>query len=111
MKPHTNSLRQQVYAILKASPKKMSSRDIAEVMNTTTHELANTLRNMMHDPGNYPGFRRKRMKAGWMYSTSTHDESAPPAHPVFTDLWRGWGNADRLGDGNADEFFRRMNRD
>lgn len=111
MKPQSKSLRQQVYAILKASTKRMSSKDIAAAMNTTTHELANTLRNMMHDPGNYPGFTRRRTKIGYMYSTSEIDDNAPPAHAVFADLWRGWGAADRLGDGSAQAFFERMNRE
>lgn len=111
MKPHANSLRQQVYAILLDSPKRMNSKEIAQAMNTTTHELANTLRNMMHDPSNYPGFNRKRTKYGWMYSTKTGTDDAPPAHPVFADLWRGWGSADRLGEGNADAFFERINRE
>lgn len=111
MKPQSLSLRQQVYAILKESPKRMSSKEIAAAMNTTTHELANTLRNMMHDKNNYPDFQRNRTAYGWMYSTQGVDAGLPPAHPVFTDLWRGWGVGDRLGDGNALAFFERMNRE
>ena len=109
MKPHTNSLRQQVYKLLQAAPKPMLSKEIAEQLGTTTHELANTLRNMMHDGVNYPDFYRRRNKLGYFYSANMEaPEPDHPQHPVFADLWRGWGVADRLGEGNAESFFMRL---
>lgn len=112
MKPHTNSLRQQVYALLQAAPKPMTSKEIADAMGTTTHELANTLRNMMHDGENYPDFYRKRTKGGFLYSANlNYPEPDHKQHGAFADLWRGWGGADKLGEGNAQSFFERMHRE
>lgn len=109
MNSPAKSLRQQVYALLQAAPKPMLSKEIAEQLGTTTHELANTLRNMMHDGVNYPDFYRRRNKLGYFYSANMDaPEPDHPQSPVFADLWRGWGGADRLGSGSADEFFGRL---
>lgn len=109
MKPHTNSLRQQVYALLQTTPKPMTSKQIADAMNTTTHELANTLRNMMHDGVNYPDFYRRRNKLGYFYSANRNaPEPDQPRHPIMNSLWCGWGNADQLGEGSDESFFKRL---
>lgn len=109
MKTPAQSLRQQIYTLLQQAPRPMTSKQIADALGTTVDGIANALSRIMHDGVEYPDFYRQRNKLGYFYSANMNaPEPDHPQHPVFADLWRGWGVADRLGEGNAESFFARL---
>jgi hypothetical protein len=111
MKPHTPHLRQKIYEVLKAAPRPLKPTEIANQLGVEPLELANSLRYMLGDE-KFPDFWRKRNSRGWSYAAKVFaDDSARPQHAIMQDLWRGWGSADRLGDGHAEVFFEGLRRE
>jgi hypothetical protein len=112
MKPQTLPLRQKVYELLQTIKKPMRPCEISDHLGISPPELANNLRYMLDDRDTYPELWRKRYKTGYRYAACSFlADPSMVQHPIHADLWRGWAGADRLGDGHADVFFERLNRE